>query len=46
MNEVFRLYPSAPNALRQAKDDIQVIKDITIPSVTNMWIDIVAMHRP
>lgn len=45
MNEVFRLYPSAPNAQRQAKGDIQVSDDLAIPSGTNMWIDIVAMHH-
>ncbi|XP_048427013.1 cytokinin hydroxylase-like [Pyrus x bretschneideri] len=45
MNEVFRLYPSAPNAQRQAKADIQVSNDLSIPRGTNMWIDIVGMHH-
>jgi cytochrome P450 len=45
MKEVFRLYPSAPNANRQAKADIQVSEDLTIPSGTNIWIDIVGMHH-
>ncbi|KAL6132017.1 hypothetical protein ACLB2K_070388 [Fragaria x ananassa] len=45
MNEVFRLYPSGPNAQRQARDDIQVSEDLTIPRGTNMWIDIVGMHH-
>ncbi|PRQ60107.1 putative cytochrome P450 [Rosa chinensis] len=45
MNEVLRLYPSAPNAQRQAKDDIQVSEDLTIPKGTNMWIDTVGMHH-
>ncbi|KAM5557350.1 hypothetical protein ABKV19_024635 [Rosa sericea] len=45
MNEVFRLYPSGPNAQRQAKDDIRVSEDLTIPRGTNLWIDIVGMHH-
>ncbi|CAN6564930.1 unnamed protein product [Malus baccata var. baccata] len=45
MNEVLRLYPSAPNEQRQAKADIQVSHDLSIPSGTNMWIDIVSMHH-
>ncbi|XP_030501760.2 cytokinin hydroxylase [Cannabis sativa] len=44
MNEVFRLYPSAPNVQRQARGDIKV-GDRTIPNGTNMWIDVVAMHH-
>jgi cytochrome P450 len=44
MNEVLRLYPSAPNVQRQARGDIQV-DDLTIPNGTNMWIDVVAMHH-
>ncbi|XAR71712.1 hypothetical protein NMG60_11018109 [Bertholletia excelsa] len=44
MNEVFRLYPPAPNQQRQAREDIRV-GDVVIPSGTNMWIDVVAMHH-
>ncbi|XP_022968014.1 cytochrome P450 714C2-like [Cucurbita maxima] len=43
-SEVLRLYPSAPNIQRQAKGDIEV-GSMTIPKGTNIWIDIVAMHR-
>ncbi|KAI5347053.1 PREDICTED: cytochrome [Prunus dulcis] len=45
ISEVFRLYPSAPNAQRQAREDIQVSDNVTIPNGTNMWIDIVGMHH-
>ncbi|PON51720.1 Cytochrome P450, E-class, group I [Parasponia andersonii] len=44
MNEVIRLYPSAPNVQRQARGDIRV-GDLTIPNGTNMWIDVVALHH-
>ncbi|XP_050251755.1 cytokinin hydroxylase-like [Quercus robur] len=44
LNEVLRLYPSAPNVQRQAREDIRV-DDLTIPNGTNMWIDLVAMHH-
>ncbi|KAM7491612.1 hypothetical protein LguiA_034533 [Lonicera macranthoides] len=44
MNEVLRLYPTAPNVQRQAREDIRV-NDVVIPSGTNMWIDVVAMHH-
>ncbi|CAH2072189.1 unnamed protein product [Thlaspi arvense] len=44
MNEVLRLYPSAPNAQRQARGDIKV-NDRVIPNGTNIWIDVVAMHH-
>ncbi|GMH28123.1 hypothetical protein Nepgr_029966 [Nepenthes gracilis] len=44
MNEVLRLYPSSPNAQRQARGDIQM-GDKVIPSGTNIWIDIVGMHH-
>ncbi|KAK3017616.1 hypothetical protein RJ639_004850 [Escallonia herrerae] len=44
MNEVLRLYPSAPNVQRQAREDIRV-DDVVIPNGTNMWIDVVAMHH-
>ncbi|KAL1813811.1 hypothetical protein ACET3Z_023876 [Daucus carota] len=44
MSEVLRLYPSAPNVQRQAKDDIRV-DEVTIPKGTNMWIDVVAMNH-
>ncbi|KAL5567988.1 hypothetical protein UlMin_024563 [Ulmus minor] len=44
MNEVFRLYPSAPNVQRQARGDIKV-GDQTIPDGTNIWIDVVSMHH-
>ncbi|XWS61170.1 hypothetical protein CRYUN_Cryun07bG0102800 [Craigia yunnanensis] len=46
MNEVLRLYSPAPNAQRQAREDIKV-DDLVIPNGTNMWIDVVAMdHDP
>ncbi|WJX71515.1 unspecific monooxygenase [Trifolium repens] len=44
MNEALRLYPSAPNVQRQAREDIK-FDNITIPNGTNMWIDVVAMHH-
>ncbi|KAK1366598.1 hypothetical protein POM88_042159 [Heracleum sosnowskyi] len=44
MSEVLRLYPSAPNVQRQAKDDIRMDK-VIIPKGTNMWIDVVAMNH-
>ncbi|XP_057951952.1 cytokinin hydroxylase [Malania oleifera] len=44
MNETLRLYSSAPNAQRQAREDIRV-NDSTIPNGTNIWIDLVAMHH-
>lgn len=44
MSEALRLYPSAPNAQRQAKHDIRV-GDIVIAKGTNIWIDIVGMHH-
>ncbi|GAB4858272.1 hypothetical protein Ancab_009745 [Ancistrocladus abbreviatus] len=44
MNEVLRLYPSSPNAQRQAREDIKV-GDRVIPNGTNIWIDIVGMHH-
>jgi len=44
MNEVLRLYPTAPNVQRQAREDIQV-DNLTIPNGTNMWVDVVAMHH-
>ena len=44
MNEVLRLYPSSPNAQRQAREDIQV-GDMVIPNGTNIWIDVVGMHH-
>ncbi|XP_057527619.1 cytokinin hydroxylase-like [Amaranthus tricolor] len=43
-NEVLRLYPSSPNAQRQARSDIQV-GDRVIPNGTNIWIDVVGMHH-
>ncbi|KAM1070126.1 hypothetical protein EV1_001886 [Malus domestica] len=45
MNEALRLYPSSPIAQRQAKAGIHVIDDLSIPSGTNIWIDIVGMHH-
>ncbi|KAM1407295.1 hypothetical protein ACFXTH_001874 [Malus domestica] len=45
MNEALRLYPSSPNAQRQAKADIHVSDNLSIKSGTNMWIDIVGMHH-
>ncbi|XP_022734586.1 cytokinin hydroxylase-like [Durio zibethinus] len=44
MNEVLRLYSPAPNAQRQAREDIKV-DNLVIPNGTNMWIDVVAMHH-
>ncbi|KAJ4956866.1 hypothetical protein NE237_013649 [Protea cynaroides] len=44
MNEILRLYPSAPNAQRQANEDIRVGQTI-IPRGTNIWIDVVGMHH-
>ncbi|KAK7270858.1 hypothetical protein RJT34_26341 [Clitoria ternatea] len=44
MNEVLRLYPTAPNVQRQAREDIRV-DNLTVPNGTNMWIDVVAMHH-
>jgi len=44
MNEALRLYPTAPNVQRQAREEIKV-DNITIPNGTNMWIDVVAMHH-
>ncbi|KAF5480417.1 hypothetical protein F2P56_001169 [Juglans regia] len=44
MNEVLRLYPTAPNVQRQARADIRV-NEQTIPKGTNMWIDVVGMHH-
>ncbi|XWS37843.1 hypothetical protein CRYUN_Cryun19dG0080300 [Craigia yunnanensis] len=44
MNEVLRLYSPAPNAQRQAREDIKV-DDLVIPNGTNMWIDVVALHH-
>ncbi|XP_021765112.1 cytokinin hydroxylase-like [Chenopodium quinoa] len=43
-NEVLRLYPSSPNAQRQARSDIQV-GNVVIPNGTNIWIDVVGMHH-
>ncbi|KAL1198352.1 Cytokinin hydroxylase [Cardamine amara subsp. amara] len=44
MNEVLRLYPPAPNAQRQARQDIEVNGRV-IPNGANIWIDVVAMHH-
>ncbi|KAJ0043361.1 hypothetical protein Pint_17458 [Pistacia integerrima] len=44
MNEVLRLYSPAPNAQRQARQDIKV-DDVVVPKGTNLWIDVVAMHH-
>lgn len=44
MNEALRLYPTAPNAQRQARQDIKV-GDMIIPQGTNIWIDVVSMHH-
>lgn len=45
MNEVLRLYPTAPNVQRQARGDIRVDEDTVIPDGTNIWIDVVSMHH-
>lgn len=44
MNEALRLYSPAPNAQRQAREDIKV-DDLIIPNGTNIWIDVVGMHH-
>ncbi|MED6121164.1 hypothetical protein PIB30_027648 [Stylosanthes scabra] len=44
MNEAVRLYPPSPNVQRQAKEDIRV-DNFTVPKGTNIWIDLIAMHR-
>ncbi|CAN6252746.1 unnamed protein product [Urochloa humidicola] len=48
MSEVLRLYPPSPNVQRQALEDV-VLGDEShyscIPRGTNMWVDVVAMHR-
>uniref|UniRef100_J3LIK4 Cytochrome P450 n=1 Tax=Oryza brachyantha TaxID=4533 RepID=J3LIK4_ORYBR len=52
LNEVLRLYPPSPNVQRQALQEVVVEegddggkKKTVIPRGTNMWIDVVAMHR-
>ncbi|RCV09020.1 hypothetical protein SEVIR_1G379800v4 [Setaria viridis] len=51
MSEVLRLYPPSPNVQRQALEDVDVVVgaapdgNIPIPRGTNMWVDVVAMHR-
>ncbi|KAI4324932.1 hypothetical protein MLD38_030374 [Melastoma candidum] len=44
MNEVLRLYSPAPNVQRQAREDIRANR-MTVPKGTNIWIDLVSMHR-
>ncbi|XP_043717968.1 cytokinin hydroxylase-like [Telopea speciosissima] len=44
MQEVLRLYPSAPNSQRQAREDIRVGHTV-IPKGTNIWVDTVGMHH-
>ncbi|KAM7273123.1 hypothetical protein ACFE04_027787 [Oxalis oulophora] len=44
MNETIRLYSPAPNAQRQAREDIRVDNQV-IPKGTNIWIDVVSMHH-
>ncbi|CAN7039375.1 unnamed protein product, partial [Brassica rapa subsp. trilocularis] len=44
LKKVLRLYPSALNAQRQARRDIEVNGRV-IPNGTNIWIDVVAMHH-
>lgn len=44
LNEALRLYSPAPNAQRQAREDIRV-GDVVIPKGTNMWVDVVGMHH-
>nr|WPX71661.1 cytochrome P450 714A1 [Gastrodia elata] len=43
-NEVLRLYSPAPNAQRQAREEI-IAGDVVIPKGTNMWVDVVGMHH-
>lgn len=45
MNEVLRLYPTAPNVHRQVRGDIRIDEDSIIPDGTSIWIDVVAMHH-
>ncbi|CAL4967736.1 unnamed protein product [Urochloa decumbens] len=56
MSEVLRLYPPSPNVQRQALEDVEIVApadqgkgnqnhSIVIPRGTNMWVDVVAMHR-
>ncbi|XP_057761093.1 cytokinin hydroxylase [Arachis stenosperma] len=45
MNEAVRLYPPAPNVQRQVREDIKVDNNFTVPSGTNIWIDVVGMHH-
>ncbi|KAF8691790.1 hypothetical protein HU200_040192 [Digitaria exilis] len=45
MNEVLRLYPPSPNVQRQALEDILLPGGQQVPRGTNMWVDVVAMHR-
>ncbi|CAL5056559.1 unnamed protein product [Urochloa decumbens] len=57
MSEVLRLYPPSPNVQRQALEDVEMVAapadqgkggqnhSTTIPRGTNMWVDVVAMHR-
>ncbi|CAN6176198.1 unnamed protein product [Urochloa humidicola] len=54
MSETLRLYPPAPNMQRQALEDIAVVaaqdaevnqQQVIVPRGTNMWVDVVAMHR-
>ncbi|TKW35810.1 hypothetical protein SEVIR_2G399500v4 [Setaria viridis] len=50
MSEVLRLYPPAPNVQRQALEDVTVAAEgnnnvVVVPRGTNMWVDVVAMHR-
>ncbi|PAN09047.1 hypothetical protein PAHAL_1G454700 [Panicum hallii] len=45
MSEVLRLYPPSPNVQRQALEDISSSSGVVVPRGTNMWVDVVAMHR-
>ncbi|OEL29604.1 Cytochrome P450 714C3 [Dichanthelium oligosanthes] len=49
MSEVLRLYPPSPNVQRQALEDVVVAAEgnnnMVVPRGTNMWVDVVAMHR-
>lgn len=45
MNEALRLYPPSPNVQREAKEEIRVDDNLTVPKGTNIWLDVVAMHH-
>ncbi|KAB2596687.1 hypothetical protein D8674_032137 [Pyrus ussuriensis x Pyrus communis] len=46
ISEVLRLYPSAPNSQRQARGNIRVNDDLTVPIGTNIYVDRHSRHAP